>query len=148
MVIGTLESSARYEALHPLFAKLFEYVKSHNLLEEPLGRITLDGDDLFINNVNPECLDATDQVLEVHREYIDVHFLLEGSETIGWTPLEDVENIKQPYDAAAECALYAEPAQTYVKLKPGQFCIVWPEDPHAPVIGEGKIRKAIAKVRL
>ena len=32
--------------------------------------------------------------------------------------------------------------------EPGQFVIVYPEDPHAPVIGSGKIRKLIAKVKL
>ena len=33
-------------------------------------------------------------------------------------------------------------------MQPGEFAIVYPEDPHAPVIGEGKIRKLIGKVKL
>ncbi len=33
-------------------------------------------------------------------------------------------------------------------LRPGQFCIVYPEDAHAPMIGEGTERKLICKVRL
>ena len=53
MVLGTLKDSARYEALHPLFARVFAYVKEHDLLHAELGRIELEGDTLFINNVEP-----------------------------------------------------------------------------------------------
>lgn len=148
MVLSNLQHSDRVESLHPLFKTVFDYVKSHDLLNTPCGRIELQGDDLFINNVNPECVAADKQVLEVHRQYIDIHILLEGEETIGWKAIEDCTNETKPYDAEADCALYAEPASAYVKLHPGEFLIVWPEDPHAPVIGEEKIRKLIVKVKL
>ena len=84
MIISNLQNSGRVESLHPLFKKLFDYVKTHDLLHTPCGRIELEGDKLFINNVNPTCVTAETQVLELHHEYIDVHILLEGKETIGW----------------------------------------------------------------
>lgn len=148
MTISDLKHSSRIEPLHPMFKKVFDYVKSHDLLHAPCGRVELDGDRLFINNSNPECVTAEKQVLEVHRQYIDIHILLEGEETIGWKPLDDCATLSKAYDADADCALYAEPAQTYVKLHPGEFLVAWPEDAHAPVIGEGKIRKLIVKVRI
>lgn len=148
MIVSSLQHSDRIESLHPMFKKVFDYVKTHDLLNTPCGRIELQGDDLFINNVNPECVAASDQVLEAHRLYIDIHILLEGEETIGWKSIEDCTNETKPYDEAADCALYTEMASAYVKLLPGQFMIVWPEDPHAPVIGEGKIRKLIVKVKI
>ena len=135
MIVSNLQNSQRIEGLHPLFKSLFDYVKTHDLLHADLGRIEVDGDHLFINNVNPECVTSDQQVLELHHDYIDVHILLEGEEMIGWKALED-------------CALYSDRPTTYVSLLPGQFVIVYPEDPHAPVIGSGKIRKLIAKVKL
>ena len=86
MIVSNLQNSQRVEGLHPLFKTLFDYVKTHDLFHAELGRIEIDGDNLFINNVNPECV-ARDK-------------------------------------------------------------IVYPEDPHAPLIGQGKIRKLIAKVKL
>lgn len=148
MIVSNLQHSGRIEPLHPLFKKVFDYVKAHDLLNTPCGRIELQGDDLFINNVNPECVEAEKQVLELHHKYIDIHILLEGEETIGWKAIEDCSNLTKLYDEEADCALYAEPASAYVKLLPGQFVIVWPEDPHAPVIGKGKIRKLIVKVKI
>ncbi len=148
MLLTTIQDSKRIECLHPLFTRLFDYVKTHDLLNMPTGRIELDGDNLFINNAEPQCVSAEEQVLEVHRAYIDVHILLQGEETVGWKPLADCTNETKAYDEESECALYTEPASTYFTMKPGQCLIVWPEDPHAPIIGSGKIRKAIAKVKI
>ena len=145
MIISNLQNSSRVESLHPLFKKLFDYVKTHDLLHTECGRIELDGDNLFINNSNPTCVTADQQVLEVHRDYIDVHILLEGQESVGWKALED---LTQAYEKEGDCALYADRPTTYVTLQPGQFLIVYPEDPHAPIIGEGKIRKLIGKVKV
>ena len=49
MILSHVSDSARYEALHPLFKKVFDYVKANDLLQAPAGRIVLDGDALFIN---------------------------------------------------------------------------------------------------
>lgn len=148
MIVSTLKNSSRIECLHPLFKTLFDYVKTHDLLYTELGRIEIVGDDLFINNVHPECVAQDKQVLEVHHDYIDVHILLEGMETIGWKAIEDVRSEIKAYEKEGDCALYSDAATTFVNLYPGQFAIVYPEDPHAPIIGKGKIRKLIAKVKL
>ena len=148
MIVSNLQNSQRVEGLHPLFKTLFDYVKTHDLLHAELGRIEIDGDNLFINNVNPECVTRDKQVLELHRDYIDVHILLEGTETIGWKAIEDLKSEMKPYAAEGDCALYSDVPTTFVDLLPGQFMIVYPEDPHAPLIGQGKIRNLIAKVKL
>lgn len=148
MIVSNLKNSERIEGLHPLFKTLFAYVKSHDLLRTDLGRIEIDGERLFINNVNPECVAAEKQVLELHHDYIDVHILLEGAERIGWKALEDLQEETKAYSKEEDCALYSDIPTTYVDLLPGQFAIVYPEDPHAPIIGNGKIRKLIAKVKI
>lgn len=148
MIVTNLNNTERIETLHPLFKKLFDYVKTHDILNTPCGRIDIDGDNLYINNVNPECIPAEKQVLEVHRDYIDVQILLQGKETIGWKALEDSKEEVKPYEKEGDCALYSDTPTTWIHLVPGQVAIFFPEDAHAPVIGEGKIRKMIAKVKL
>ncbi|RHJ49308.1 YhcH/YjgK/YiaL family protein [Bacteroides sp. AM10-21B] len=148
MIVSNLQNSGRIEMLHPQFKTLFDYVKTHDLLHAELGRIDIDGDNLFVMNINPECVAQDKQVLEVHRAYIDVHILLQGVERIGWKAIEDVKQQVKPYEEEGDCALYSDCSTMWVDLNPGQFMIVYPEDPHAPVIGQGKIRKLIAKVKL
>lgn len=148
MILGKLQDSSRIETLHPLFKKFFDYVKTHDLLNTPCGRVEIDGDNMFINNMNPECVAQEKQVMEVHHKYIDVHVLLEGKERIGWKPVSDLTTEVQPYSDEADCALYSDKGTTYVDMVPGQFLIAYPEDAHAPMVGEGKIRKFIGKIRL
>ncbi len=91
MIVSNLQHSQRVEKLHPLFKQLFDYVKSHDLLHEELGTIRLDGDNLIVNNIYPECIAEGKRLLELHHDYIDVHILLEGTETIGWKALEELK---------------------------------------------------------
>ena len=122
MIVSNLQNSSRIEPLHPLFKQLFDYVKSHDLLHTPCGRIELDGDSLFINNVNPTCVKEAEQVLEVHRDYIDIHILLEGKERIGWKAIEDVNQLKQAYQKEGDCALYSDVPTTFVDFASRTIC--------------------------
>ena len=47
MIVSNLQNSQRVEGLHPLFKTLFDYVKTHDLFHAELGRIEIDGDNLF-----------------------------------------------------------------------------------------------------
>ena len=149
MLVSTLAQSARAERLHPLFKKLFDYVKTHDLTKVPAGRIVLQGEELFINVDDATLRSREEQKLEVHRRYIDVHFPLSGAETVGWRSLETLSMASDaPFAAEKDFALYTAPAASYFEVQPGSFYIVWPEDAHAPIIGEGRLRKAIAKVQV
>lgn len=148
MIISDLKNSSRVEILHPLFKPLFDYVKSCDLFCAQLGRIELDGDNLYIMNSEVDAIPQEKQVLELHHQYIDVHILLEGRERIGWKAADDLTQEVKAYSSDGDCALYGDAPSMWVDLLPEQFVIVYPEDAHAPCIGEGKIRKLIAKVKL
>lgn len=149
MIYGKVSDAHRYYYLNPLLERLFTFVRQNDLSKFALERIVLDEDNLFINMAEPELKSAEEQKLEVHREYIDVHFPLIGDETCGITHISDLTvESDAPFDENADFALYSEKARMYFTAHPGDFYIVFPEDAHAPIIGEGKIKKAIAKVRI
>lgn len=148
MILTNLAHTKEVERLHPDLKTLFDYVRTHDLLSAPTGRIELRGEEVFINNVNPQCVSVEEQPLEGHRAYIDVHILLQGEETIGWLNLADAHELKTPYNEADDFLLYADRPQNYIRLLPGQCLLAWPEDLHAPVIGQGRIRKLIGKIKI
>ena len=39
MIIGKLEDSLRIEGLHPAFKRVFDYIKSHDILHTVPGKI-------------------------------------------------------------------------------------------------------------
>ena len=148
MIIASLENSLTIESLHPGFKVLFEYIKNNNLLLKETGKIEIDGDNLFINNVLVSLKKKEDQVLESHKQYIDVHIPLDGNEIIGWKPTRDCSVVKSIYNSIEDYALFNDVPSSYVTIEPGSFLIAFPEDAHAPVIGQGEIRKLVAKIKI
>ncbi|MBR1889052.1 MAG: YhcH/YjgK/YiaL family protein [Alloprevotella sp.] len=148
MILAHISDAERYYAIHPQLKALFEYIRSNDLSKVEAGRIVLDGDLLYINVSDAELRTKEEQKLEVHRAYIDVHFPLSGEEMFGWRHINTLGDSDAPFDESDDFALYSAPATEYFTLSPGQFCIVFPEDAHAPIIGTGKLRKLIAKIRL
>ncbi len=149
MIHAKLTDSARYEGMHPLFKAAFDYVKSHDLANAEPGRIVVDGDNLFINVDTGTFKSRADQLTEVHRRYIDIQIPLSGPEVMGWRPLSTItEEPVTPFDPATDRAFYHIPSYDYVEVLPGEFTIFFPEDAHAPAIGEGQFKKLIVKVRI
>ncbi len=149
MILDTISNSGSTEALNDRFRQLFEYLRTHDLTKAPAGRIAIDGDALYINLEDATLRRREEQLLEVHRRYIDVHFPLDGLETIGWSSLSELSEDKaDAYDEARDFRFYHQAASTYFTVSPGQFYVMYPEDAHAPIIGEGTLRKAVAKIRI
>lgn len=146
MIQTTIEEAWRYYSVNPRFEKLFKFIKNHNLLEIPYGRIDIDNDKIFINNFESTLTAHEIQKLEVHPRYIDIHIPLNGSGIIGWAPLSSLGKSEKPFDKKKDIAFYNRLAQVYTNVIPGQCLIVFPEDAHAPVIGYGKLKKAVGKV--
>jgi len=89
MILDTLGHSARYESLHPRFAKAFAFLRAMTGSEAP-GRHEIEGDDLFalIQQVTTKPLNEA--LFEAHRQYIDVQYVQHGRKTILWAPLESM----------------------------------------------------------
>lgn len=148
MVIDALNNSALAERLHPAFKLVFDYVKSHDLsLMEP-GRIELDGENVYINVVEVTGKDKTAAILETHKEYIDIQFPLVGKETFAWKSESELKKQREAYNVKDDIAFFTDEAELYFTMCPGEFAVFFPQDGHAPCIGEGQIKKAIAKVRV
>ncbi len=148
MIHSSLKYSSRIETLHPAFKILFDYVKNNNLLNHKTGRIELDGDRLYINSIETELITAGSEILEMHKEYLDIHIPLDTSEIIGWKQTDKCKEINTDYNAENDYMLYNDKPTCYLTIEPGEFFIVYPEDAHAPLIGKGNIRKLIAKVKI
>lgn len=146
MIVGNLQNTTPYNELHPDFEKVFNLVKNTDWSKEEFGKIHLDGDRVFIIHSQVNAVEK--QVLEYHKKYIDIHFLICGEETIGWKNTADCKEIKQVFNEEDDFGLFDDEAVKFERLEPNDFAIVFPEDAHAPIIGSGKIHKLIAKIQV
>lgn len=84
--------------------------------------------------------------LEVHDKYIDVQVLIAGEvETMGWRERRECR-VPRGLSMRKKTFGFADRPQLFVGIRPGQFVVFGPEDAHAPMIGRGRIKKAVVKV--
>lgn len=148
MIIDSLKNSSQTAILNPRFKEVFDYIKSHDLVNAAPGRIEIDGSDLYINIDEVQGKAKSEAFMETHDDYIDVQVLLKGEEGYGWKSRRDLRQEKAPYDRVKDYTFYADEINVYFTLQPGEFVVFFPEDGHAPCIGTGTIKKVVAKIKI
>lgn len=147
MIIDSLKNSALIEGLNPYFKQAFDFLKSADLKNLEPGKMELSGNALFlmINDLNLKTKD--DAKLEVHNKYIDIQVPVSCAESFGWKNRAECKTVAIPFNEEKDVEFYGDIPTTYFTLQPGEFVIFFPEDGHAPSVGEGPIRKIIVKVQ-
>ena len=96
-----------------------------------VGRYEVDGENLYamVQQYNTKPKEAG--VWEAHRRYIDLQYVIQGAEKIGYANLSRLT--QGEYDANRDfLPLYGE--GEFLTLKNGDFVILMPEDAHMPGI--------------
>ncbi|WP_435628133.1 YhcH/YjgK/YiaL family protein [Candidatus Ferrigenium straubiae] len=146
MIFSTLSQADRYAALHPLFPRVFEYMRNTDLLSLAPGRYPIVDKQLFVimESVPGRAREAAK--LECHRKYIDIQLVLEGTDEMGWKALAECTQPVSDYSEEKDIRFFHDAAASWIATPPGAFCIFFPEDAHAPLVSSDNIRKAIFKV--
>lgn len=148
MIIDTLENAFLYRSLGPRIASGLDYIKATDFTGMATGRHTIDQDRLFAIIDDYQTTPCTEVELEGHRRYIDIQYLVSGTELIGFAPLLQ-QTPFQDYNSKEDYALYRGEA-SFVRISAGMFAILYPHDLHMPCIGEVPVpvRKVVVKVMI
>lgn len=148
MILSSLSQSDRYTALHPLFPRVFAYIRNTDLHALAPGHYPIVGDDLFAIVEHELGRSREDAKLECHRKYIDIQLVLEGVDEMGWKPLADCCEPVSDYSTEKDIQFFRDAPVSWIATPPGAFCIFFPDDTHAPLVGTGRIRKVVFKIAL
>ncbi|MFN8243048.1 MAG: YhcH/YjgK/YiaL family protein [Ferruginibacter sp.] len=150
MIIDTIRNADKYFSVHPLFKAAFEYIRSTSLDTIEMGKYDIDGENLkaIFSNKPGVTAEASVAKFECHDRHIDIQLCIKGRERIGWKPRQHCVTANGPYNPEKDVQLYHEQPDTFFELSDGQFVIFFPEDVHAPMIGEGEIKKLVIKVKI
>ena len=126
-----------------------KWAKEHDLTGLSAGRHEIDGERLFVNIVEYRTTTAQERFWEAHREYLDVHLMLEGTERIDLNFIQNMD-VKE-YAAKDDFLSMDGEKNASVILKPGDFLVCYPTDAHRTAVAADKqenIKKAIFKVKI
>lgn len=149
MILCPITQFSRYRRLHPLFPAVEEFLVGADLHAIPEGRLPLRGEDLYVSSSpRARTRPASEAPLEAHRAYIDVQVILEGADTMGWSPLAACREPSAPYDPGKDLTFFRDAPESLITVPAGHLAVFFPEDAHAPLIGDGRtVKKLVLKVR-
>ena len=147
MIVDRLANASLYRAIHPRLAAGFDFLGKLDPGAFAPGRTEIEGDTLFAIAQEYETRPREAGKWEAHRRYIDIQYLVEGEEAMGYAPLERLA-VTQPYDAAKDCLLL-QGEGSLVHLRAGEFAVFYPQDAHMPSLAIGTpspVKKVVIKV--
>jgi len=149
MIIDTLKNASKYFSVHPLFEKAFNYIQQTDLKNVNDERVDVaDGLKAIFSNAPGKTREISLAKFECHNKNIDIQLCIDGLETIGWKPRQSCKNPIGDYNSEKDVLFYNDKPDMFFQLTNLQFAIFFPEDVHAPMIGDGNIKKLVMKVRV
>lgn len=149
MIYGNIKNTEEYKFLNIDLQKCFEYIKNNDLKNLEKGSYEICGNDLFVNIVEYETTTEDKRFWEAHKNYLDLHFMLDGEELIN---VNFIDNMKQIEFVEKDDFLSLEGnKKSSILLEEGDFLICYPNDAHMTAIkvsDSKKIKKAIFKVKI
>ena len=149
MIFGNVQNLKEYLCMEDGIFECFNYAKENNLSAYDRGCHEIDAKRIFVNIVEYETVKPEDRFWEAHREYLDVHLMLEGTERIDLNFIQNMD-VKE-YAAKDDFLSMDGEKNASVILKPGDFLVCYPTDAHRTAVAADKqenIKKAIFKVKI
>ena len=93
--------------------------------------------------------DAATQDLEVHHDYLDIQYIFEGMETVGWAPTETLTPAGA-FNTVKDKGMYSGHCD-FMDIRAGYCYVVYPEDAHMPSVHLDEphdYRKIVVKLKV
>jgi YhcH/YjgK/YiaL family protein len=143
--LSNWRSLAEFNEIHTAF----EFLEGASVEDKAPGRYPIDGDRIYATVVQDRTRAVDTAQFEAHRKYIDLHYLIRGTELIGSADASSLREVK-PYVSESEASLYERPKEyKRLMLKPGDFTVFFPGQAHMPgcyVDKSEEIKKVVVKI--
>lgn len=86
---------------------------------------------------------------EAHRKFLDIQYMLEGEEVMGWAPLDTLTPAGE-FNEEKDAGMYEGECQ-FLRIPAGYCYIVFPEDGHMPcrhLDAPTEYRKIVVKLKV
>jgi len=145
MILDTLGNAAKYAGLKMGLSEAFGFLDQPGLSELPDGEYEILGNRVCATIAHENGREIGDAELEGHQKHIDIQYVIDGDESMGWAPREGLVNSIE-YDAEKDLEFFEGAPESIVQVPPGSFAVFLPTDAHLPLIGDGTIHKVVVKV--
>jgi len=144
MIIDKLKNINLYFCLSDRISKAINFLQQADFSNFQQKIVEIDGENIFAIFSEYQTKDIQNCKLEAHKKYIDIQYIVSGSELIGYAPLND-QTITEEYDEEKD-VIFFEGETSLMKLEAGMFTVFFPDDLHKPCIQATETSKTVQKV--
>ena len=154
MIYGNINAKETEAAYTPVIRKALDILRTTDVSEMHHGKYPIDGDKLILQINEITTGPKETKRPEVHRQYIDVQYMVHGHELIGFYPdCKDGAILEDNLDSN-DVLFYKERSDVHEIMLPmtdGCYAIFFPEDVHRPCCmmdAPEDVKKIVLKVRV
>ncbi len=150
MILDRLQNLPQYTGDSRMLLLAYDFIMNYKKHPLECGRYELDEDRCFAFVQNYETVPPTKDY-EAHERYMDLQYIVSGTEKMFWASKEELLCTVPP-DAQKDIAFYTEKdgvAPCALVVKPDEFAIFYPQEPHKPGCFADKpeaVRKIVVKI--
>ena len=152
MIVSALDAAQFDTTTAKRLSRAMEWLGQTDMAALTPGRHDIAGDEIYANVMEVTTMLPAEKQFEAHHRYIDIHYVIEGTELIGVAPVGECP-VVQEYAEADDYSLHTDPADparvSWALLKAGELCVTPPADAHKPACaadGPTHLKKACVKV--
>ena len=149
MIIDHIDNFSFYCGADKRLVPAFKFLKEKNLAEMEPGKYEIDGSNIYALVQSYETKPEEDGIWEAHRKYIDIQYLVSGTERMGYANLATM-SVCQEYKEAEDYLLLKGKGNFFL-LEPKNFVVFMPQDAHMPgraAANPQMVKKVVVKVRI
>lgn len=148
MIFDRLTNASNYFSVTPLIQKGFEFLRRTDLASLEDGVHEIQGRDVYAIIARGDGVGRERAMLEAHRKYLDIQYVIDGTDVMGWLERDFVERVKDAYDAEKDLEFFYDRPESWVRVPQGSFAVFLPQDIHAPLATTQYVHKAVVKVKV
>ena len=149
MIYAKNSDALSYRGIHPNLDMALERITEEFLAGVGSERVEIKGSDVYATRFTYETLPAEETFFEAHKNYLDIHLMLAGSERVEIAPPAELTEFDRT--EANDFYAYRGPAHYRLALDPGNFLVVFPNDAHRikmELERPERVSKVVFKVRI
>ena len=148
MIIDKIKNAEKYYSLDEKIKEALLFIKENKFETMIDGKYEINGSEIYASVSRYETKSMDKGSWEAHKNYIDVQYVVEGTEKIGYAPVANLQ-VSHEYSEEKDITRFAGTGD-FVTIANGTFAIFFPGEGHMPGInsesGSQKILKVVVKV--
>lgn len=152
MIFDTLENCEKYCKIHNDFEKAFDFIKKAVRENLPSGKYEIDSSRVYASIQKYTTKSAEEGKFEGHRKYIDIQYMMSGTEAIECVDVSKAESLTG-YNEEKDCEFFENKGKS-VKgvIDTGDYAVFFPNDLHKPSMSyenvPANVKKIVVKVQV